>query len=57
MGTYRERMDGILAAPLNLLDVLVPALDKPLEIGWKLRDAVAETVDVIARERAKRAGS
>lgn len=56
MGAYRERADGMLAAPSSLLEVLVPALDKPLENGWNLRDAVVETVDVIARERAKRVG-
>ena len=57
MGAYRERMDDIRAAPSNLFDVLVPALDKALENGWKLREAVADTADLIARERAKRAGS
>jgi hypothetical protein len=57
MGAYRERMDDMRSAPSNLLDVLVPALDKALENGWKLREAVAETADLIARERAKRAGS
>ena len=57
MGAYRERMGDIRAAPSNLLDALVPALDKALENGWKLREAVAETADLIARERAKRAGS
>ena len=50
-------MDDIRAAPSNLLDALVPALDKALENGWKLREAVADTADLIARERAKRAGS
>ncbi len=57
MGAYRERMGDIRAAPSNLLDALVPALDKALENGWKLREAVADTADLIARERAKRAGS
>lgn len=57
MGAYRERMDDVHAAPTNLLDALVPALDKALENGWKLREAVADTGDLIARERAKRAGS
>ena len=57
MGAYRERMDDVHADPSNLLDALVPALDKALENGWKLREAVADTGDLIARERAKRAGS
>ncbi|MEY3143290.1 MAG: hypothetical protein RLY21_1783 [Planctomycetota bacterium] len=57
MGAYRERADDLLADPSNLLEVLIPALDKALENGWKLREAVHETADVIARERAKRADS
>lgn len=53
---YREREDEMLKSPSNIFDVLVPALDKALENGWKLREAVDETVAVIVRERAKRAG-
>jgi hypothetical protein len=57
MGAYRERMDDMRTAPSDLLEVLVPALERVLENGLKLREAVAETADLIARERSKRSGS
>jgi hypothetical protein len=50
-------MDDMRTAPSDLLEVLVPALERVLENGLKLREAVAETADLIARERSKRSGS